>query len=176
MVIEDVTEIWGAYEIEPKPTQTDVLHCYADNVLSLRTDLGEEVHMTLENGRRNLFWGKNGYALGLWATEYVPIPCQLPGISDASLMNTGVSLSTDISPDVIGQAGLLAVGIAAVAPGSITVTGNTEAPRSLVLEGATSLAPVIWRPLQSNNVPAGPFSFTVAGATNAAAFFRVRSQ
>lgn len=176
MVIEDVTEIWGAYGIDPKPTQTDILHCYADNVLNLKTDMGEEVHMTLENGRRNLFWGKNGYALGVWATAHVPSPCQLPGMPDASLINTGLSLSTDISPDPIGQTGLLAIGIAAIAPGSITINGNTDAPRTLVLESATTLAPVIWRPLRSNNVPAGPFSFTISADTNPAAFFRVRTQ
>ncbi|HYG35820.1 MAG TPA: hypothetical protein VEC99_13600, partial [Clostridia bacterium] len=177
MFYEDVTDVWGAYEIGPKPTETDILHCYADNTLSLVTDLGEKLDMTLEDGRRNLFWGKEDQALGEWALEQVPIACQLPGNSDASLINTGVSLSTAIPPDPTGDAGPITLMIARPVAGSITISGTTELDLSLVLERAESLAPPIsWQPWQSNSVPAGPFSFTISAATNTAAFFRVHCQ
>ena len=57
--------------------------------------------MTLEDGRRNLFWNKDFQILSEWAAEQNPIPCQGPIRPDASLMNTGVSLSTNIAPDNI---------------------------------------------------------------------------
>jgi len=173
----DTLEVWGAYEIGPKPAQTDILHCYADNTLHLLTDFGEELNMTIEDGRRNLFWGKEPQPLGTWALEQVPIPCQLPGNPDRSLINTGVSLSSTITPDRTGEAGPAPIKIAGLVPGSVTVSGTTEFPSSLVLEAATSLAPPVnWQPLQSNSVPAGPFSFTIAKGASTAAFFRVRSQ
>lgn len=173
----DTLEVWGAYEIGPKPAQTDVLHCYADNTLHLLTDTGEELSMTLEDGRRNLFWGKEPQPLGSWALEQTPIACQLSGNPDPSLINTGVSLPTAIPPDLTGEAGPVSIMIAGLAPGAVTVSGVTEFARSLVLEAATSLAPPVhWQPLQSNSVPAGPFSFTIAKGASTVAFFRVRSQ
>lgn len=174
---ESIMDAWGAYEIEAKPTQTDILHCYADNGLTLQLDAGDLVKMTLENGRRSLFWGKEYYPLVLWATEQKPIACQVPGNSDASLMNTGLSLSTGIAADPVGAPGPLTLAIAVAEFGSIALSGTTELARSLVLESAVSLAPPIrWETLRTNSVPAGPFSFTISWATNTAAFFRVRGR
>ena len=46
--------------IERKPTGArDILHVYADNVLFIESDADERTEMTLEDGRRNLFWGKD---------------------------------------------------------------------------------------------------------------------
>jgi hypothetical protein len=170
-------EAWGAYEIGPKPTETDILHCFADNTLHLLTDPGEELNMTLEDGRRNLFWGKEPQPLGDWTLEQKPIACQLSGNSDPSLINTGVSLSSTITPDPTEEAGPLPIRIAKPAAGTLTVSGTAEAARDLVLEFATSLAnPITWQPLQSKSVPVGPFNFTISATTNPAVFFRVRSQ
>jgi hypothetical protein len=99
--VVDVTDSWGAYRIEPKPDQRDILHLYADNAVFIETDLGERMAMTLEDGRRNLFWNKDYQILSEWAAERKPIPCQEPARPDASLMNTGVSLSSNIAPDDI---------------------------------------------------------------------------
>jgi hypothetical protein len=96
----DISDSWAAYRIEPKPDQRDILHLYADNALVLETDAGELAEMTLEDGRRHLFWNKDYQLLLEWATEQQPIPCQLPANPDPSLMNTGISLSTTIEPDV----------------------------------------------------------------------------
>jgi len=57
--------------------------------------------MTLENGRRNLFWNKDYMILSEWAAERKPIPSQPPANPDPGLINTGVSLSTTIAPDKI---------------------------------------------------------------------------
>jgi hypothetical protein len=173
----DTWEVWGAYEIGPKPVQTDILHCYADNTLRLLTDMGEDLKMTLEDGRRNLFWGKEPQPLGAWSLEQTPIACQLFGEPDASLINTGLWLSSTITPDPAGEAGPFPITIARPGAGSMTVNGTADAPVNLVLEGAGSLAPPIaWQPLKSNSVPAGPFSFTISPDASAAAFFRVRTQ
>ena len=64
---EKVWDEWGAYQIEPKPNPTDILHHYADNGLTVKLDAGDLLKMTLENGRRNLFRGKDRYPLGTWA-------------------------------------------------------------------------------------------------------------
>jgi hypothetical protein len=77
----------------------DVLHLYADNALFLQSDAGELAEMTLEDGRRHLFWGKDYQILLEWATEQQPIPCEPPANPDPTLMNTGISLSTAIEPD-----------------------------------------------------------------------------
>ena len=103
MTVVDVSDSWGRYRIEPKPSQRDILHFYADNALFIETDLGEQTEMTLEDGRRYLFWNKDFQTLSEWAAERKPIPCQAPASPDASLMNTGVSLSTNIKPDDIGD-------------------------------------------------------------------------
>lgn len=172
-VVEEVTDLWGAYQIEPKPAPLDVLHCYADNELTIETDHGEELALTLENGRRVLFLGKEPYVLGDWAAEEKPIPCVV-GDSDTGLINTGLSLSSAIAPDPIGAPNPLSLAIGGLVAGTVTLSGTTETDCSLVLERAVNLdAPIVWEPLRTNNVPAGPFSFTVSSTTNAAAFFRV---
>lgn len=174
MLIQDE---WGAYKIDPKPAQTDILHCYADNDLTVKLDAGDLVKMTLENGRRILFLGKDHYPLDPWAHEYKPIACQVPGNSDGSLLNTGVSLSTAIAPDPTGAPGPFSIVIAGPVAGTFTVSGTTELARSLILERAASLAsPITWKPLRTNSVLAGPFSFTISEATETAAFFRLRGQ
>lgn len=168
---------WGAYQIDPKPTQTDILHVYADNNLTVKFDEGDLLNMTLEDGRRNLFRGKDHYPLDTWAYEYKPIACQLPVDANASLMNTGVSLATTITPDPTGTLEPFPISIAAPVNGTLTVSGTTGSDCSLVLERALSLAsPAAWQPLCTNSVPAGDFSFTIPEVTGAAAFFRVRSQ
>jgi hypothetical protein len=102
--VADVSNSWGAYRIEPKPAGArDILHVYADNVLFIETDLGERSELTLEDGRRNLFWNKDPQLLSEWAAERKTIPCPPSTPADASLMNTGVSLSSTIQPDEIGE-------------------------------------------------------------------------
>ena len=98
----DVTDSWGAYRVEPKGDQRDILHIYADNGLLVESDSDERIEMTLEDGRRTLFWNKDFQILSEWAAEQKAVPCQAPARPDASLMNTGVSLSTNIAPDDIG--------------------------------------------------------------------------
>jgi hypothetical protein len=99
--VADVSDSWGAYRVEPKPAERDILHRYADNALFIETDTGEQTAMTLENGRRHLFWGKNFQILSEWASEQRPVPCQGPVSADWRLLNTGLSLSTTIPPDPI---------------------------------------------------------------------------
>ena len=103
VTLEDVSDSWGAYRIEPKPDQDDILHIYANNALFIETDLGEPAEMTLEDGRRNLFWSKDYQILSEWAAERTPIPCELPSSPDASLLNNGLSLSTNIEPVETGD-------------------------------------------------------------------------
>jgi hypothetical protein len=79
-----------------------VLHRYADNVVFVETDLGEQIEMTLENGRRHLFWGKDFQVLSEWAAEQRPIACEGPAVVNPSLMNTGISLATAIGADPAG--------------------------------------------------------------------------
>jgi hypothetical protein len=177
MATEFIMDAWGAYQIEPKPTQTDILHCYADNGVTLRLDVGDIEKLTLEDGRRSLFWGKEYYPLSLWVAEQKPIACQAPANPDASLINTGLSLSTGIAPDPIGAPGPLLLTIAGPVSGAMTLSGSTEMALRLVLERAADLvSPIKWEPSRTNSAPAGPFSFTISWATNTAAFFRVRSQ
>ena len=171
-----LTDFWGAYTIGPKPTQTDILHCYADNDVTVKLDVGDLVQLTLEDGRRNLFWKKEYFPNASWAMEKTEA-CQRPGDPDSTLINTGVSLSTTITPDNIGAPAALSISIARPGLGSMTVSGNTELARTLVLERTTRLTPPIgWEPVFSNSVPAGPFSFNVTEVSNDAAFFRVHSQ
>ncbi len=99
----DISDSWGAYRVEPRGEERDILHRYADNVVVLESDSGDRAEMTLEDGRRHLFWGKDYQILSPWAAEQKPIPCQLPDGSDPSLMNTGVSLSTTIAADDVGD-------------------------------------------------------------------------
>jgi hypothetical protein len=99
ITMEDISDSWGAYRVEPKPEQRDVLHRYADNAVFVETDLGEQVEMSLEDGRRHLFWGKDFQVLSEWVAEQRPIACQAPVTVDPSLMNTGISLATTIVVD-----------------------------------------------------------------------------
>jgi hypothetical protein len=99
----DVTDSWGAYRLEPRGEQRDVLHLYADDLLFLESDSGERIAMTLEDGRRHLFWGKDFQVLSAWAAEQKPVRCEPPARPDASLMNTGISLATNITPDDVGD-------------------------------------------------------------------------
>ncbi|MCI0535233.1 MAG: hypothetical protein L0Z50_08395 [Verrucomicrobiales bacterium] len=175
--LEDVTTSWGAYHIDAKPAERDILHLYADNVLFIETDLGERAEMTLEDGRRHLFWNKDYQILSEWAGEQKPIPCQLPVNSNASLMNTGVSLSTSIEPDTIGDWRPVLLNLAGPVSGNFTLSGTSAVGGSFVIDGATSLAaPIVWQPLQTNIVPAGPFNFVIPQGTNATAYFRLRAQ
>ena len=138
--------------------------------------MGDLVQLTLEDGRRNLFWEKECLPHASWAMEK-PEACQRPADPDASLMNTGLSLSTGIAPDPTGPPAPLSIGIARPVASALTVRGTAQSARNLVLERATSLAsPITWKPLCTNSILAGPFSLTIPEATNAAAFFRVRSQ
>ena len=105
--VADVTDSWGAYQVLPKPEQPDILHRYADNVLLIESDLGERLEMTLEDGRRNLFWGKDSQTLSEWAAEQTPIRCEGSATSEMHLMNTGVSLSTSIPPQENGDGSTL---------------------------------------------------------------------
>jgi hypothetical protein len=103
--VADITDSWGAYRIDPKPQQQDVLHRYADNVMVVQTDLGELIEMTLEDGRRHLFWGKDFQVLSEWAAEQTPIACEASPLANPTLMNTGVSLSTTIPPAGVSARG-----------------------------------------------------------------------
>lgn len=172
----EVSDAWGAFRIEPKPVETDVLHRYADNSLFIETDPGEQMEMTLENGRRNLFWGKEYMLLSDWAAEQQSIPCELPENPDRSLMNTGVSLTTSIAPDIGGAPPVL-VSLSGPVDGRFTVNGASESPATLVTERATGLKPpVMWESVQTNTVSGGPFTYSIAQGSSPAEFFRVRVQ
>jgi hypothetical protein len=99
--IADTSDSWGAYRVEPKPEHQDVLHRYAENVMVVETDLGEVVEMTLEDGRRHLFWGRDFQVLSEWAAEQKPVACVSSAPADPSLMNTGITLNTNIPPAVV---------------------------------------------------------------------------
>ena len=99
--VADVSNSWAAYRIDPKPAERDILHRYADNRVLITTDLGEQIAMTLEDGRRNLFWNKDYQILSEWAAERKPVPCRTAAKPDLRLMNNGISLSTSIPPDPI---------------------------------------------------------------------------
>lgn len=70
---------------------------------------------------------------------------------------------------------LVVTGFTRSGSGAFSISGNTEVSGSLVTEKTTSLAPppVSWTPIQTNVVPAGPFSFTIPFVTNICAFFRL---
>ncbi len=175
--VENVTVSWGAYRVDPKPAQRDVLHLFADNSLFIDTDLGEQTEMTLEDGRRHLFWDKDYQILSEWAAEQKPIPCQTPPNPDAGLMNTGVSLSTNIDPDRVGSLRPIMISLTDPAARKFTISGTNDVAGNLVIESTASLAtPVTWQALQTNVVPAGPFSFVISQGASAAAYFRLRGQ
>lgn len=172
---EDVADNWGAYQVEPKPTEADILHRYADNGVRIETDLGERLELTLEDGRRHLFWEKDYLILSEWAAEQTPVPCALPANPDPNLMNTGVSLATSIPPDEIGRLEPMPITLTRTVSGDLTINGTASRAANLVIEGTTSLAhPLVWQALQTNNVAAGPFRLVIPHLSNTAAFFRVR--
>lgn len=173
----DVSDSWGAYTIGPKPAQQDILHIFADNSLFLQSDLGEQIEFTLEDGRRNLFWGKDYQLLSTWAAEQKSIPCQIPAGGDASLYNSAVSLSTQIPPDEIREGRLILFNLSGPVSGHFTISGNSDTSGTLVIERATSLtAPISWQAVQTNDVTAGPFSFQIPHGTNPFGYFRVRAE
>jgi hypothetical protein len=95
----EVSDTWGAYRVGEKPAQQDILHLYADHSVWVETDAGEQIELTLENGRRNLFWAKDYQLFSEWAAEQQTETCQGSGQPDPSLMNTGLGLTTQIPPD-----------------------------------------------------------------------------
>jgi hypothetical protein len=171
-VIEDVSISWGAYRIEPKPSQKDILHIYADNVVFIEMDSEEQAEMTLEDGRRNLFWGKDYQIQSQWATEQKAIPCEPAPNGDPSLINSGVSLKTNIKPDAIAGP---AISIVRSATGALNISGTAEAGANLVIESAIALgSPTVWQPVLTNSVSAGTFNLQVPAETNKTGFYRVR--
>ena len=131
--------------------------------------------MTLENGRRHLFWGKDRALLDQWAAEQQPSPCQPPVNFDPSLMNTGVSLQTTIAPDDLTEP--IRFSLARSVAGNLTVQGTNSGSATLVTEHAASLtSPVRWEALQTNAVPGGPFNFAIPASTNIQAYYRLRRQ
>ncbi|HWQ91664.1 MAG TPA: hypothetical protein VN673_08330 [Clostridia bacterium] len=174
ITIVDVTDNWGAYRVDPKPTQLDILHIFADNSLFIESDLGEQVEMTLEDGRRHLFWGKDFQLLSTWAAEQQPTPCQPPANPDPSLINTDIALTTDIAPDEIPDSRAPTLYLTGPVSGSFTLSGTNGNASELVVERAIRLGlPIVWEPVQTNNVPAGVFNFLIPQGTNAAAYFRL---
>ncbi len=173
--VETVTDAWGAYRVDPKPEAPDILHLYADNGLFVDMDSGEQVEMTLEDGRRHLFWGKDYMIQSDWAKEGKPIPCVLPPNPDPNLLNTGLELSTRIEPDDVGAGLPLVVQLAVTTTGEYRLSGTVDRDVDLVVESTASLeAPFSWVPVQTNHVTAGPFSLPVNRGTGSAAFFRGR--
>jgi hypothetical protein len=177
ITIVEMTDAWGAYRIESKPAERDILHLYADNAVFVETDLGEQIEMTLEEGRRSLFWGKEFYSLSAWIAEEKPIPCQLPDSANTSLLNTGVSLATEIAPDTIGGGGSMRLQLTGPVSGKFTMSGTAEMSGTFITERATKLAaPIVWTPVQTNTLPAGPFSLEIPQDGDGEGYFRVRQQ
>jgi hypothetical protein len=175
--IEEVTDFWGRYRIEPKSSERDILHIYADNLLFVESDFGEEINATLEDGRRTLFWGKDYQLLSTWAAEQKAIPCELPSIYNWNLINTGVSLSTSITPDAIVDTTSGRIQLTGPVSGNVIISGNAERAGSVVTERTTSLSgSIVWQAVQTNNVSTGPYSFQVPQENNKASYFRVRLQ
>lgn len=175
--VPDVSDSWGRYQVEPKPTQRDILNLYADNAVVIESDAGEATELTLEDGRRHLFWGKDYQILSEWAAEQQPVPCEPPNDADPSLMNTGVSLSTSIPPDEIRDVRPVLFTLSGPVAGAFTLSGATDGPGTVITERTTSLAaPIIWQPVQTNSVPGGPFSFQVLQGTDRMGFFRLRGE
>jgi hypothetical protein len=172
-VVPTEVKVWGAYHIDPSPAVQDIFHFYADNSLHIETDASEQLELTLENGRRYLFWGKDRAELDEWVAEEPATPCNPPANFDPSLMNTGVSLQTTIAPDDLTEA--IQFSLARSITGNLTLQGTSLGPATLVIEKAMSLtAPVDWKPVQTNAVPIGPFNFTIPSSTNGQAYYRLR--
>lgn len=99
----DTSATWGAYRVDDKPAERDILHRYADNAVFIETDGGERSTLTLEDGRRHLFLGKTFQLLSEWATEQQPIACSPPATLDLRLLNTGIALSSAVLPDLLDE-------------------------------------------------------------------------
>jgi hypothetical protein len=140
-------------------------------------DNGDQAEMTLEDGRRHLFWDKDYQIQWEWASEQRRVPCQSPANPDATLINTGLSLKTNIKPDETNGAHLVRVHFTRIAPGIFEIHGTNDIATGFVVEGTANLTqPIIWQPLQTNTLSAGPFSFPIAREGEQAALFRVRVQ
>ncbi len=173
--IDEVTTFWGAYRVDPRPAQNDVLHLYADNTLVIQTDLGERVDLTLEDGRRYLFLTKESQALSEWAAEMQPETCGLSGEGDATLINTGLGLTSAIAPDDVAGPFSISVERPLAGARSVVIAGVATGSGTFVVERATQLGPVNpWQPVQTNSLPNGPFRMQVPTGNQPAAFFRLR--
>jgi hypothetical protein len=173
--IEDVSTSWGAYRITPRTALQDILHIYADNLLFIEMDNGDRAEMTLEDGRRNLFWSKDSQIQWEWASEQKPVPCQSPANPEASLMNTGLALRTDIQPDPIGSVRQARIHITRTDAGVLGIHGTNEIAATFILERAANLKePMSWQAFQTNDLPAGPFSWPISLQGQNMGFFRVR--
>lgn len=173
--IVDLSDAWGAYRVDPGTSRSDILHRYADNVLPIAMDSGEEVEMTLEDGRRHLFWGKEYQILSEWASEQQPVPCELPDLTEPRLMNTGLDLATSIPPDPVGDGALVLMSLQVAPDGALTLHATTDLPGTVAVDTATRLSPpMAWEPLHTHQVPAGSFTLPVGRRTDAIRFFRLR--
>jgi hypothetical protein len=171
----ETSDSWAAYHIGPRSGERDILHRYSDNVVFLDTDLGEQIEMTLEDGRRNLFWGKDYQLLSEWAAEQQNIPCELPANAEGRLLNTGVDLTTTIAPDALGEVRPVLTGITGPVSGYFILSGTAEGAGHVIVERSTSLGPPMnWTPVQTNSVAEGPFTVSIAPGPEAAAYFRLR--
>jgi hypothetical protein len=174
--VKDVSLNWGAYRLDPPSGGSDILHLYADDEVLIDSDLGEQASLTLEDGRRQLFWGKDYLILSEWASEQVPTPCEQPAGADPTLLNTGVNLATSIPPDPVEAPASLPIltGIRRLASGRLEVAGTAATAGVVVVEESASLgAPVSWVPRQTNTVPAGDFVLEIPGNLGITGFFRL---
>jgi hypothetical protein len=175
VIVPEIIDAWGAYTIAPNTGPQDIFHFYADNTLHVETDLGEQLELTLEDGRRYLFWGTDRALLDEWAALQQPIACQLPANPDPSLNNTGVSLRTTVPPDDLTES--FRFTLSRSIEGNLRILGTSSSPTALVTDHATSLTPPIrWDGVQTNAVPAGPFSFTLPPSAGSQGYYRVRPQ
>lgn len=174
LIEREVIDVWGAYSIEPKPDLTDILHLFADNVLRIETDRGEQLELTLENGRRHLFWDEARALLDEWAAERQPMSCLLPA-TNPNLMNTGISLRTTIPPDDLSGSAAIQLNLVRSLDGGFKVQGTSAGSATLILEHASSLgAAAQWQAVQTNRVPAGPFGLPISVSQESQGYYRAR--
>ncbi len=170
-----VDDSWGAYRIGPKPGGTDVLHLYADNSVALAMDSGDEAELTLEDGRRHLFWDKDYQILSDWAAEQKPISCESSDDIDLRLMNTGIPLSSSMEPDPVGNPTPVLIGMTMSASGEVSLKGSIDLAGPVAVDVTGHLSsPIQWQPVQTNTVPAGAFNLTIAPRSDASGFYRLR--
>jgi hypothetical protein len=173
--LEEVSDSWGAYHVGPRPIEADILHRYADNTVFLDMDSGDRVEMTLEDGRRHLFWEKDYQIQSEWAAEQKPLLCESPADVDRTLLNQGISLSTDLPPDDVSGNPPVLLGLTGAGSGGFLLHGRILAAGSIVIERSGALTPSsTWTAVQTNQVAAGAFTVPVASGQGASAFFRVR--